>query len=66
MMFDNGQAKGTAYAVYSSQEPRYAANTVQEIIIRPTIAVGEYALASETSLASIWVKPEEDEAWKDL
>jgi hypothetical protein len=63
-MLDNGQAKGTAYAVYASQEPTYAANTTQEIVIRPK--AGEYAIASEKSLASIWMTPEEDEAWKDL
>ena len=65
-MFDNGPAKGTAYAVYASQEPRYAANTTQEIVVRPTSAFGEYALMSETSLASIWMTPEENEAWKNL
>ena len=65
-MFNNGPAGGTAYAVYAAQETKYAANTTQEINIRPTIAVGEYALVSETSLASIWMTPEEDEAWKNL
>ncbi|MCD5383488.1 DUF2281 domain-containing protein [candidate division WOR-3 bacterium] len=26
----------------------------------------EFALASETSLKKDWLRPEEDEAWKDL
>jgi hypothetical protein len=66
MMLDTGLAKGTAYAAYATQEPKYAANTTQEIVIRPTSAIGEYALASETSLISIWMTPEENEAWKNL
>jgi hypothetical protein len=65
-MLDIGQARGTAYAAYASQETRYAANNTQEILVPPSRATGEYALASETSLSSIWMTPEENEAWKNL
>jgi len=65
-MFDNGPAKGTAYAAYATQEPKCAANNTQEIVIQSTSVAGEYALISETSLASIWLTPEESEAWKNL
>ena len=65
-MFDKGSARGTAYAAYVSQETRYAGNITQEIVVRPTNEVGKYALMSETSLASIWMTPEENEAWKNL
>lgn len=30
------------------------------------IKIDEFTLASEKSLAKDWLKPEEDEAWKDL
>ena len=65
-MLDGGTAKGTAYAAYVTQEPVVAANSAQEIILEPQNPAGDYALASETSLASIWMTPEEDEAWRHL
>jgi hypothetical protein len=33
---------------------------------RPTVAVSETALLSETALAEDWDRPEEDEAWSYL
>ena len=34
--------------------------------IRQTPGAMQTAIASESSLATDWLKPEEDEAWKDL
>jgi hypothetical protein len=56
---------GRAKPVYASREQSVATNAVQEIIIAPETA-RDYMLASERSLMSIWMTPEEDEAWKDL
>jgi hypothetical protein len=63
-MSDSALIVGTFFTPGSSNsEGGIAVNNVQEIIIEP---VNEFALVSERSLASIWDKPEEDEAWKDL
>ena len=52
-------------AVYASGERSVSTNEAQEVIITPDSA-RDYMLASEKSLMSIWMTPEEDEAWKDL
>jgi len=58
---------GTIYTPRSaSMESVFAANNVQEIVIVPATPSSGYMLASEKSLASIWMTRSEEEAWKDL
>ena len=53
-------------AIFNSSESVFSTNNVQEIVIEPANMSREYMLASEKSLMSIWMTPEEEEAWKDL
>ena len=64
-MWDTAVGAATTSPGYIAQEERHAANTTREIII-PVSNSREYMLASEKALMSIWMTPEEDEAWKDL
>jgi hypothetical protein len=67
MMSASALVMGTIYTPYSaSLESASAENNVQEIVIEPTSFSREYMLASEKALLSVWMTPEEEEAWKDL
>jgi hypothetical protein len=58
---------GTIHAShYASAESALAGNTVQEIVIEPASLSRAIMLASEGSLTSVWMTPDEEEAWKDL
>lgn len=52
--------------IYPASSESASANNVQEIVIQPPNVSREYMLASEKSLMSVWMTPEEEEAWKDL
>jgi hypothetical protein len=64
-MSDSALVMGTIYSSHFTSESKFAANNVQEIVIEPTQG-REYMLASEKSLRSVWMTPDEEEAWKDL
>jgi hypothetical protein len=77
MMADSTLAMGTIYAPlrvsveiafahYGYGEYAFAKNTTQEIVIEPSSLSKELMFASEKSLMTLWMNPEEDEAWKDL
>ena len=66
-MSDSALVMGTIYTPHnSSTESGFAANNAQEIVIEPASLNREYMLASEKSLMSVWMTPDEEEAWKDL
>ncbi|MGA2974749.1 MAG: hypothetical protein ABSF77_05510 [Spirochaetia bacterium] len=66
-MSDSSLVIGTIYTPHSaSAEPSFAANNAQEIVIEPTDLGREFMLASVKSLMSVWMTPDEEEAWKDL
>jgi len=56
----------SAYATYAHGESAFAENITQEIVIEQPDAGKEIMFASEQSLMSVWMTPEEEEAWKDL
>jgi hypothetical protein len=56
----------SAYTHYGYSESAFAVNTTQEIVIEQATMSKEIMLASERALMSVWMTPEEDEAWKDL
>ncbi|MCX5914293.1 MAG: hypothetical protein NTV04_20455 [Deltaproteobacteria bacterium] len=56
----------TAFAHYCYAESAFAKNTTQEIVIEQSSLSKEVMLASEKSLMTLWMNPEEEEAWKDL
>ena len=56
----------SAYTHYGYAESAYAENTTQEIIIKQSSMARDIMLASEQSLMSVWMNPEEEEAWKNL
>jgi hypothetical protein len=56
----------SAFAHFGNAESAYAENTTQEIIIEQSSMAREVMLASEQSLMSVWMNPEEEEAWKNL
>ncbi len=64
-MSNNAIASADTFLGYLPQSIEYAANTTNEIVI-PVSDSREYMLASEKALSSIWMNPEEDEAWKNL
>jgi hypothetical protein len=66
-MSDSALVVGTIYTPDSaSSGPAFAANNAQEVVIEPASMQREYMLASEKSLMSLWMTPDEEEAWKDL
>ena len=66
-MSDSTLVMGTIYAPYSASiESSFASNNTQEIVIEPARLSRECMLASEKSLMSVWMTPDEEEAWKDL
>ena len=66
-MSDSALLMCTTYTPHNaSTESGFAANSAQEIVIEPAIPSREYMLASEKSLMSVWMTPDEEEAWKDL
>ncbi len=66
-MSDSALVMGTIYNPHdSSAESAFAANNAQEIVIEPPTLGKEIMLASEKSLASVWMTTDEEEAWKDL
>ena len=64
-MSDTAIGTATTFLGYMPRGVEYAANTTREIVF-PVSDSREYMLASEKALASVWMNPEEDEAWKDL
>ncbi len=62
--------KETAYdqlgSRYEAKHASYTENVVEEIEVVMDDATRSFLLASEKTLKSIWMTPEEDEAWKDL
>ena len=65
-MSDSALVMGTIYSSHNTSDSAFAANNAQEIIIEPSNLRKECMLASEKSLMSVWMTPDEEEAWKDL
>jgi len=65
-MSDSSLVMGTIYSSHNPSESTFAANNVQEIVIKPSNLSKQCMLASEKSLMSVWMTPDEEEAWKDL
>ena len=66
MMSDTSLKTGTTYSPHSAGEACLAENRAQQVVLLPPNLSRECMIASEQSLWSIWMTPEEDEAWADL
>ncbi len=64
-MWDTAAGAAITSPGYIAQEETRAANTAREIVIQAEHSRG-YMLASQQVLSTLWMTPEEDEAWKDL